>query len=390
MKMKVDKKRSGKNLGYNSRMMAVNAAAGINARTAADAGIIHALRDMNNRFVFGGPWDNSWIPYTSSQTTLSNTNSSYTYTITGPVGELWSVVSAGTSGRETKTVQALLSFTNLFDYALIVTDKIILKNDILVDGYDSSKGLYDPTKPSEYLRIGTTSILEDMIILNNGVTVKGDVLVGKGGVVEDCIVDHGASTGPRYPMMSNFEFEDVNAPACTPAGFIDELNLTIGTPGVTSYLQYDSINIRQSGVMEVHGNVFMHVTGDIRLNQSAEIRIMPPLPGQRNSLTIYLDGNIQAGNSNGINNMTYIPSNFFLFGTGPGLQDWDIQNGGDFYGVYYGPNADIIIRAKGDFYGSVSGLRFDLRAGGNLHYDIALSDISAYDTGFKIERWWEQ
>lgn len=142
------------------------------------------------------------------------------------------------------------------------------------------------------------------------------------------------------------------------------------------------------------GPVEIRVAGNIILNNSAEMFVGDPMDlTVPSSLIIYLDGNLRAGNSNGINNLSRIPANFWLYGTGLPYQDWDIQNSGDFYGVYYGPNADIEIYAKGEVFGSVSGWRFVLKADpgsdNGLHYDVALADLHQYDTGFAIDRWWE-
>jgi hypothetical protein len=281
----------------------------------------------------------------------------------------------------------MVSLTSLFDYALIVTDKIILKSDTLIDGYDSSVG-YDPLNPSPYLRIGTTSTLPNRIVLNNNVVVKGDVLIGIGGKLDEVIKEPsgGATTGPRYNLPHPFEFEVIDIPACGPSlGSIDTNSITVGVFGATTYATYDGITLSESGLMDIEGNVVLHILGDIRLNHAAEIRVTPS-----SSLTIYLDGHLRAGQSNGINNMTYIPANFMLFGTGPPVQGWEIMNAGDFYGVYYAPNADIDIYAKGDIFGSVSGLSFELKQGGDLHYDIALSQLDPYKTGFGVARWWEE
>jgi hypothetical protein len=140
------------------------------------------------------------------------------------------------------------------------------------------------------------------------------------------------------------------------------------------------------------------VTGDIIFGQDADLYVGDPLvpPGDPNwrpsSLTVYLDGDLEGKNAGGINNLSQIPANFILFGTGPEdppYHDWDIKNSHNFYGVYCGANVDIIIRAYADVFGSFSGHSYDIRNSGNLHYDASLSDLSAYDTGFAIERWWE-
>jgi hypothetical protein len=149
--------------------------------------------------------------------------------------------------------------------------------------------------------------------------------------------------------------------------------------------------VPSGGVLTLDGVVHLRVLGDIVLQNSAEIRVKGFFgnPATYSSAAIYLDGDLRAGNSNGINNMTYLPANFRLFGTGPPVQKWEIQNSGNFYGAYYAPNAEIIVKAIGEIFGSVSGKSFDNRNSANLHYDVRLSDVSIYDTGFGIERWWE-
>lgn len=381
-------------LGFGSRIMSVITTSGISARTAADAGVTHALYEMNSRFTFGFPWDNSWLPFSSGTVSLDNTDASYSYTIEGPLTDpatgdtYWQIASTGTSHRETRTVNARMRITNLFEYALIVTRRIILKADTLVDGYDSVIG-YDPANPSPFFKIGTNSIDSPPaggITLNTGVVVKGDVLVGVGGNPEDIIVDHGATTGNRYALATPFEFADIIVPDTGASlGSINDPNVKIGAPGVTTLVKYDNIIIPTDGTIELEGEVHLHITGDLTLRQGAEMRVLP-----FSSVQVYLDGDLSAGNSNGINNLTLIPGNFKLFGTGEPYQKWTIQNNGNFYGVYYAPTADIIIKANADIFGSVSGNSFDMRNSGNLHYDVQLSELIPFDTGFVIDRWWEE
>ncbi len=394
-------------LGYGSQLMAVLATSGITARAAADAGLTHALYEMNRHFVLGTGWDGVVPPDVVGQV-LPNANASFSYHIEGPFnpgtpGEHFQIDSTGTSGRETRIVHAITRTLNLFDYGLIVTDSIVLKTDTYLDGYDSGPfGLDLYSKPGNSgldLRIGTNSVLppqgtgDEGIILNSGATVIGDVLVGAGANPEDVIVDHGATTGPRYAQRTPFVFEPIVPPNTGPSlGSINDPNVMIGTLGTVTYRTYDNITVPSGGILTLDGVVHLRVLGDIVLQNGAEIRVKGVFgnPATYSSAAIYLDGNLRAGNSNGINNMTYRPANFRLFGTGPPVQNWEIQNSGNFYGAYYAPNADIIIKAMGDIFGSVSGKSFDNRNSANLHYDVRLADVSAYDTGFGIDRWWEE
>ena len=95
-------------------------------------------------------------------------------------------------------------------------------------------------------------------------------------------------------------------------------------------------------------------------------------------------------NGGAINNLSQIPARFRLFGTGSGGQRWTIDNSGYYYGVYYGPNATIETKQNSQFFGSISGYKFNLKSNSGLHYDHDLSNMTEYDMGFGIYRWWEE
>jgi hypothetical protein len=388
-------------MGFGSRVNSAISVSRITAREAADAGLRYALHSMNAAFPSGGAF-----PLTGSGT-LNNSNASYSYEITippyaEPRGNYYNhyqIKSTGISDRGQRVIYAITGIRNLFDYGLIVTESLITKANSLIDGYDSRLGAYGVNGNSGGLvRVGTTSLIPPPlggITLNMDVVITGDVLVAIGGKVDELIVDHGATTGPRYNMQDPFEFEKITPPTnydIILPNPINDANSILGTPGITTYVKCPSINIPNGGVLNIFGNVHLYVTGSINLNNGAQIRVngMPLIPSTWSSAMIYLDGDLNAGNSNGINNMTEKPFNFQLFGTGDGNQNWVIYNSGAFYGTYYAPNADIEIKSSGDIFGSVSGKSYNMKNAGNLHYDIDLSNMTKYDTGFGIDRWWEE
>jgi len=209
----------------------------------------------------------------------------------------------------------------------------------------------------------------------------------------------------RYPLNTPFEFEliippdNYDAPPLNLVGSDLKIEAPVGHTIEDPYtVVAPNVNIQRNpglGRLTVVGHVALRVTGDMIFGQGAELYVGDPMvpPEDPNwipsSLTIYLDGNLDGRNAGGINNLSEIPGFFKLFGTGPPYQNWDIKNDRDFFGVYYGPNANILIRANADVYGSVSGHSYDMRNSGNMHYDIQLRDLTAYDTGFGIDRWWE-
>ena len=68
-----------------------------------------------------------------------------------------------------------------------------------------------------------------------------------------------------------------------------------------------------------------------------------------------------------------------------------IKSQSDFSGVVYAPNADIVVMAMGDVYGSFIGNDFERKQGGNFYYDEALKDIRINDVGvrFVLDQWSE-
>jgi hypothetical protein len=143
------------------------------------------------------------------------------------------------------------------------------------------------------------------------------------------------------------------------------------------------------GVLEISGgDVVLYITGSIDLGESCELVVK-----DGSSLTVYIDGDIHCRTNSAIN-AEYPPedpSKFQIYGTAEVQQSFDIKAKNNWSGTIYAPNADVILYAKGDFYGSVVSNSFELKAGGNYHYDEALREVSIEDVGvrFVVKRWYE-
>jgi len=391
-------------MGFGSRLMATRTMAGVSARAAADAGITRAHYELNQLFTMGDNPLLTPMPQPVSNEILNNSNAIYSYKVRGPFTELeepyWVIESIGKLGTQQKTVYAILSVRNLFDYGLIVTDSLDTAEGSMIDGYNSDLGRYGVDgNAGGLVRIGTTYAGDDFRIqLKNNVIVTGDVLVGIGGNVDSIIRAYGTpgpTTGPWYNLPEPFEFETITVPDCGPnLGTLNEPNYTIGELGKVTYRKYDNIIIPNSGILDILGTVYIHVTGDITLRNGAEIRVngVPMEELTWSSVTIYLNRDLNVNQGGLINNRTEKPQNFKLFGIGTSAsgESWIINNRGIYYGVYYGPNATIDIRQSAVFLGSISGKAFIMRQAGQMHYDVDLSDLWQYDTGFGIDRLWEK
>ena len=376
-------------LGMKRRIYAMRMTSDITARCAADAGLTLALFEMNEKLQVK-PWNDSTLPQATDISLPYCDNQVCSYTVTGDLGGGYTITSIGESGHAIRGVRATIELHGLFDHAILTRDNLILKSGTLIDGYNS----LDPLDTDTDVDIGTQSILDSSIILNMGVIVDGDVVVGVGGNPNTVIQDLGATTtGSHYAGM-----EQELLPQIVPPTDLFDMHSDISVQGQTAALtpadngQYSLISLKQEtvpAILEISGgDVVLHITGDIQLGQSCEIIVK-----DGSTLTLYVDGNIHCRESSGIN--PDIPSQeantLHVYATGQGVQLFDLKAKSQWTGVVYAPNAEITLYASGDAYGAVVAKKFEFKAGGNYHYDEALRNIDMDDEGvrFVIKRWEE-
>ncbi len=373
-------------LGLNSRIFSIRTASDIVARSAADAGLTKALFEMNEKLKVE-PWNGSSLPL-AIDANLPNCDAVFSYSVTGDFASDYIITSVGTADQAQKTVSATIELQGLFEHAILTKGNLILKPDTLIDGYNSQ----DPLDTDVEVDIGTQSTADASIVLNNGVTVEGDVIVGVGGDPDTVIKDLGATTGYQFSGT-----EEDPLPLMTPPALPD-WGVDITATGETVTLspadngQYGNIILTKGGtvgVLEISGgDVVLYITGNIELGESCELVIK-----DNSSLTVYIDGDIHCRTNSTINNEIppEDPMKFQLYGTSESTQYFDIKAKTTWSAVIYAPNADIDLYANGDFYGSVVADNFELKSGGNYHYDTALREVELDDVGvrFVIKRWHE-
>lgn len=373
-------------MGLNSRTFSIRSTSDITARCAADAGLTMALFQMNQK-LNAQPWSESTLPRSIDES-LPYCDATFSYAVTGDLVNGYRVTSIGRSDQAQRTVSATLELRGLFEYAILTKETLILKPDTLVDGYNSQ----DPLDTDVDVEISTQSTADSSVILNAGVIVDGDITVGVGGDPETGIKDLGATTGDQLSAIMEEPLPLITPPA------LPDMGTNIIATGETVTLtpadsgQYDNIfikNVDTAGVVEISGgDVVLYITGDIELGESSELVVK-----DGSSLTVYIDGDIHCRTNSGINAEfpPEDPTKFQLYGTSETQQFFDIKAKSDWSGTIYAPNADVILYAKGDFYGSIVSNTFELKSGGNYYYDEALREVQVGDLGvrFVVKRWYE-
>ena len=371
-------------VGLQSRGFAVRSSSDIAARCAADAGVTKALFEMNEKLKVI-PWDGSNLPEVSGEA-LPNSDAIYSYAVAGDLTNGYNLKSKGAYGLRGKTIGCSLSLVGPFERAILAQENVILKAGMLIDGYNSG----DPLDTDIDVQVGTTSVLPDSIVLNMGVVVKGNVAVGVGGNVGSVIKDLGASTYRKYSMLQEVELPLITPPELVDTGLDIKVQGATITVGPTDNGQYGEIELKNAanpGILEVTGgDVVLYITGDISLGQSCEIVIK-----DGSTLALYLEGDLDADNNAGFNNES-LPSSFKLFGTSTEEQSFVLRAKSESLGAIYAPNADIVVMADSDIYGSVTANNIVMMASGNFYYDVALRTVTTDDDAvrFVIRQWREE
>ena len=374
-------------MGLTNRIFSMRNVSTITARCAADAGLTQALFEMNEKLQ-NKTLEVSTLPSTL-RASLLDCDATYSYMVLGNLGTGYTIYSLGEADNSQRTVRATIGLKGLFDHAILTKETLTLKSGTVIDAYNSG----DPTDTDLTVQVGTQSTADSSVILNSGVLVDGDVIVGVNGDTDTVIKDLGATVnGDKIVSTEEQSFNKVTPPALPIMG--TSLTVKSGVLSITSddngtYSSIDLQSGKDIGVLEIaKGDVVLHITGDIDLDNSCEIVVKDGA-----TLTLYVDGDIACGNGSGIN--TEAPpeeaSTLKLYATGEGEQFLDVKAKSEWTGVIYAPNADVVLYANGDAYGSIVADGFEFKSGGNFHYDKALQEVDVDDQGvtFSVTRWYE-
>jgi len=410
-------------LGQTARVFSIRTAAEIAARTAADDGITKAIWQLNDNLKDG--WSESGALPREDNTALPNSDATYSYIVdkankyygdivssgeedlidfvrsafsTTPGAGDYVVRSIGRYHEAEKVIYATLRLVGCGDTGVLVRESITLKAGTLVDGRDSR----DPTNPDPdvLVEIGTISTAPGAIVLNNGVTVNGNIQVGVGGVPTTVIKDLGAVVeGDKYAMTEEPEFPYIYPPAGLKDMSEIDIQAITQTIGPAQNGRYSLIRLKNGPaptILEIAGgDVVLYVTGNIDMGQGSEIKI-----AKGATLNLYIDGNINAHEDSGFNNEPpNTPPSLKIWGNwrpdvtgGEIAQKWTINANSEYFGQIYAPSANLTVNAKGDLYGAFTANSFEMKSGGNLFYDGALRVVNPDDPGvrFVLKRWYEE
>jgi len=310
---------------------------------------------------------------------LANCEATYSYAVEGDVVNGYTIKAVGDSGRAERTISSSLRLQGPFEYAVFGKESVDLKSGGLVDWYN-----FDSDDAP--MKVGTSSIAGGAVVLKNGATINGDVVVGVGGDVDYVIDMHAGSTitGLSWPMTEDPWLPSVTVPAwlvSLPSGGTIKNDTSISSSG-----KYDEISLKNSKKITIEGDVTIYIVGDVTLGNNAELEV----GDDGASLELYIGGNYEGKNGSSLNNESEDSTKLKIFGLDSCAQ-MAFKNSSKLYGAIYAPNADITFHNSASAYGSVVGKTFEQKNSADFYYDAALREASEDDEAvrFVTSRWQE-
>ncbi len=269
-----------------------------------------------------------------------------------------------------RTVRSALGGYPPFKFAAFAEDGIMIDQGVAIDSYDTRNGAYDnPGNAGSEGDIGTNSGEFNAIYMDNSADLAGDAVSGYESDPESVIItDPGANIDGEKRAL---EYK-IKLPAIIPPELPYKGDYFItGEDTIIESGRYDSFTMEANSEVTIDGDVTLHITADFYMDQNSRLDIAIGA-----SLQIIMgSGGFEMDQSSTINNLSKDPTKFVLFGTASFTGDIYIDQGSEFYGAIYAPNAFVELDQGDGFYGAIiaNDILFDKHT--VLHYDKALEDL---------------
>lgn len=337
------------------------------------------------------------------------------------------IITLSDGTRISRQVYIQLGNRSLWANGLLAKEYITFNgNNIMIDSYSSSKGLYNTNlNRNDNGTVASVSVFPEIVTAGNAdifgkVATGGDSEnpnppdVGPNGSIRgigdpDKLVDENRIAYDFEAYLPDPIYPNLSGAITTMPG-----DKGFGSPGVRTVYSLSALNIKSSDIdsdltddgaidpeydvdedaYTIEGDVVLFIDGDININGMLKIK-------PNSSVKIYLTGDfVIDGNSSSIVNPTSDPTSLIVFGLGkddPLTTNLDetpqmkLAGNGTFYGAVYAPNYDVVLGGSGksgEMFGAVVAKTIELGGGYQFHYD---EDLAGYESrlAMKVTHWAE-
>jgi hypothetical protein len=383
-------------LGYDARVLAARDVEKVDARCAADAGLVEAFYKMQCALVANwGDWDDAEdLPAGGTGTVDLSTTAQYSYQISVINSDLvYQIDSTGTYRMASKTVHALIGVGSYWDGIGLGEDLLAMNS--------AQFGLYPVGAPGG-MNIRSNTIGANTMRFMNNARVAGDVYCGPGGDPLDVIETKDTITQTIAGEIGASSEKLIWPPVSVPEGLAVQsatpvtLNSSTTLPAGAQYAYYDDLKLGAGTVLTVSGATTIYVKGTLDLGQSGQIVLTPGA-----TLNLYIGEALICGNSADIRGTSIgdrpTVQIYGLSGPAPTptCTSIIIKTKSNVSVGVYAPEADVRIHNGNTtdeaFVGALIANSLQIDMGADFLFDtrFAHRDIDDILAQFVISRWWE-
>jgi len=358
----------------------------------AEAGIQRALFELSKG---GGTWT-GWSgtdPKTKQEAFTGYGD--YDISIANPTGSAPEITSTGYApsrtdpNRTVRVTHLTVIKTNIFgSYASFSGGSgggssigASLIGNSYTDSYDSGIGRYNVNgNIGQNGDIGTNADIS----VGGTANIGGDAITGPSGTFNDQ-----SHVSGSIAHDANVTFTPVVVPTSL-TSLASEGTISNTTTPITGDHKYSAFTPGNKNTITITGPANIYITGstsmDVKPGGAIEVSNASTGP-----VVVYFAGVLDIKGD--INNLTYIPSNFQMYGSKSTAQSITITSQSDMYATIYAPNGALAFHGQGQLYGSFIGDTMDMWGGSALHHDGDLateSDLPSFvPSVFKPGNWEE-
>ena len=295
----------------------------------------------------------------------NDANEPATITVRGSFEGVTHLCRAVVTGSEEYTLEA---------ETISVSDKVEVKEDGFIDSWDSSAGSYASSKGNNAV-VTTNSTSKDKIKVKNNGVIGGDVFVGPKGKTGTVVQLEGSGTitGSQDKLLEKVTIPGVELPSL--GASIGDYKYYGGIVNLSTNIRCNKFELSGNTILNVSGDVTVLVEKELKLKDSAQIRI-----GANSTLTIYIGTKKikqKLEGSSTINADSNDPGRFFYYSASK--EKLEVKKTAQVYGAFVMPSAELKIKDDGQVFGVLRGKKLKLEDDGQFHHDIVGKKVIAAD-----------
>lgn len=248
---------------------------------------------------------------------------------------------------------------------LAAWDKVEIKNNAIVDGFNSALGPYGGGNVNADATISTNSVKDDKIKIDGG-TLLGDIFIAPTADADKVVeISGGGSVSGKIKRLDlSVPVGNLLEPADLP-GEIGDVVYSTGTVNFNQDLNVKHLTIKGDAKVHVLNDVVVYCREEFKIQDNAEIILQP-----NGKLTIYTKKEVKVEDNAQVNLNTADPSRVNILVLKKKVQ---VKDSAQMYACVRGYDAHLEVKDNAQFYGAFVGKKVKVDNAAAVHVDTSIT-----------------